>query len=207
MELDINFLIKSFIALFTVIDPIGGAPFFLSITTGYTPDEKKKIAFKASLTAFITLSIFLWSGNYLLRFFQISIASFKIAGGILLFLTAVEMLFGKIRQAKTSQEETESVIEKEDISIVPLAIPYLAGPGAITTIIILGNNSNLITKFILLLIVFLICLLTYIIFCYANKVFKFFGELGTKAIVRILGLLLATIAIEYIIHGLKEAFK
>ncbi len=202
-----GFLIKSFVALFTIIDPIGGAPFFLSITAGYTTEERKKIAFKATLTAFITLSLFLWIGQNILSLFQISIYSFKIAGGILLFLTAIEMLFGKMRQVKSSPEETTKGVTKEDVSIVPLGIPYLAGPGAITTVIILGENSDPLGKFMLLLILFFICSFTYFVFCRATKIFALLGELGTKALIRILGLLLATIAIEYIIHGIKEAFS
>ena len=204
--IDHGFFIKSFIALFTIIDPIGGAPFFLSITAGYTQEERKKIAFKATLTAFITLSLFLWIGEAFLSLFQISIYSFKIAGGILLFLTAIEMLFGKMRQVKASPEETTKGLKKEDVSIVPLGIPYLAGPGAITTVIILGENSKSLDKLVVLFIIFLICSFTYFVFCRASKIFALFGELGTKALIRILGLLLATIAIEYIIHGIKEAF-
>ncbi len=205
--IDYGFLIKSLVALFTIMDPIGSAPFFLSITAGYNQEERKKIAFKATLTAFITLSLFLWIGQAFLSLFQISIYSFKIAGGILLFLTAIEMLFGKtMMQVKASPEETTRGLKKEDVSIVPLGIPYLAGPGAITTVIIIGENSDPLGKFMVLLILFFICSFTYFVFCRATKIFGLLGELGTKALIRILGLLLATIAIEYIIHGIKEAF-
>ncbi len=204
--MEVGFFLKSFITLFTIIDPIGGAPFFLGITAGYSEEERRKIAFKASITAFITLVIFLWIGIQLLYFFQISISSFKIAGGILLFLIALEMLFGKTTQVKTTDEETLQIKQKEDVSIVPLGIPYLAGPGAITTTIILGENSNILQKSILSCIIFLIFLITFFILAYSSKIFKFLGELGTKAVVRILGLILASIAIEYITQGLKEIF-
>ncbi len=204
--MEIGFLLKSFITLFTIIDPIGGAPFFLSITAGYSEKERQKIALKASITAFITLLIFLWTGSQLLYFFQISISSFKIAGGILLFLTALEMLFGKTTQIKTTEKETIQIKEKEDVSIVPLGIPYLAGPGAITTTIILGETSNIFAKTALSIIIFFIIFITFFILAYSSKIFKFLGELGTKAVVRILGLILASIAIEYITHGLKEIF-
>lgn len=199
-------LIKSFLTLFTIIDPIGGAPFFLVITAGYLEEERKKIALRASLTAFITLLIFLWIGKYLLSFFQISVSSFKIAGGILLFLIAIEMLFGKTTQVKATERETLKIQEKEDVSIVPLGIPYLAGPGAITTTIILSETSRLALKLGLSVIIFLVLLITFFIFCNSSKIFKLLGELGTKAVVRILGLILASIAIEYITAGLKEIF-
>lgn len=204
--METGFLIKSFLTLFTIIDPVGGVPFFLSITAGYSEEERKKIALRASITAVITLLIFLWIGKYLLFFFQISVSSFKIAGGILLFLIAMEMLFGKTTQVKTTEKETLKVKEKEDVSIVPLGIPYLAGPGAITTTIILSETSSLYTKVGLSIIILLVLLITFIIFSYSSKISKFLGELGTKAIVRILGLILASIAIEYVTTGLKEIF-
>uniref|UniRef100_A0A7C4NSH1 UPF0056 membrane protein n=1 Tax=Thermodesulfobacterium geofontis TaxID=1295609 RepID=A0A7C4NSH1_9BACT len=204
--METGFLIKSFLTLFTIIDPIGGVPFFLSISAGYSEEERKKIALRASLTACLTLLFFLWIGKYLLSFFQISVSSFRIAGGILLFLISMEMLFGKTTQVKTTERETLKVKEKEDVSIVPLGIPYLAGPGAITTTIILGETSTLYIKLGLSLIIFLVLLITFLIFSYSSKISKLLGELGTKAIVRILGLILASIAIEYITTGLKEIF-
>ncbi len=204
--MEAGFLIKSFITLFTIIDPIGGAPFFMSITAEYSEEERRQIALRASLTAFITLLVFLWIGKYLLSFFQISISSFKIAGGILLFLIAIEMLFGKTTQVKTTERERLRVKEKEDVSIVPLGIPYLAGPGAITTTIILGETSGIILKLALSVVIFLVLLITFLIFSNSSRISKLLGELGTKAVVRILGLLLASIAIEYITTGLKEIF-
>lgn len=204
--MDYSFLIKSFIALFVIIDPVGGAPFFLSITAGYTREERKRIAFKACITAFIVLSLFLFIGKNIFSLFQISVSSFKIAGGILLFLTGIEMLFGKIRQAKASQEEAVKGIKKDDVSIVPLGIPYLAGPGAITTVIIFSQQADFIGKIFIWLNLFIICALTYFTFCKAEKIFNLLGELGTKALIRILGLLLTTIAVEYIVHGIKESF-
>ena len=125
---------------------------------------------------------------------------------MLLFITALEMLFGKTTQTKTTEKETIQIKEKEDVSIVPLGIPYLAGPGAITTTIILGESSNFLTKLELSWVILLISIITFFILSEASKIFKFLGELGTKAVVRILGLILASIAIEYITHGLKEIF-
>ncbi|PMP65742.1 MAG: hypothetical protein C0190_06380 [Thermodesulfobacterium geofontis] len=204
--METGFLIKSFLTFFTIIDPVGGVPFFLSITAGYSEEERRKIALRASITAIITLLFFLWIGKYLLYFFQISVSSFKIAGGILLFLIAMEMLFGKTTQVKTTERETLKVKEKEDVSIVPLGIPYLAGPGAITTTIILSETSSLYTKLGLSMTILLVLLITFVIFSYSSKISKFLGELGTKAVVRILGLILASIAIEYVTTGLKEIF-
>jgi len=202
--MELTFFLKSFIALFTIIDPIGGAPFFLSITAGYNEIERRKIALRASLTVLITLSLFLFFGPYLLSLFNISLSSFKIAGGILLFLTAMEMLLGKVRSVKATPEEETRVQEKEDVSVVPLGIPYLAGPGAITTVIILTERGSFSEKFMVFLSIILVSGITYTILSHSNRIFKFFGELGTKAVVRLLGLILASIAVEYIFHGIKE---
>lgn len=201
--MELTFFVKSFIALFTIIDPIGGAPFFLSITSGYNERDKRKIALRASLTIIIILSLFLFFGSYLLYFFNISLPSFKIAGGILLFLTALEMLLGKGRSVKTTPEEASRVQEREDVSVVPLGIPYLAGPGAITTVIILTEGKPLPDKLVVFIAILLVAGLTYLVLSHSGKIFKFFGDLGTKAVVRLLGLILASIAVEYIFQGIK----
>ncbi len=202
-----SFFLKSFITLFTIVDPIGGVPLFISITYPYSPEEKIKIAFKSSLTLFITLTLFLITGKALLNVFQISLNSFKIAGGVLLFITGLEMLTGKTGQIKFSSEETKKSLKKEDVSIVPLGIPYLAGPGAITTVIILSNTGHtFLQKFYIFVDIALVSFLTYLVFAQSYRIFKLLGELGTKALVRILGLILTTIAIEYITGGIKGAF-
>ncbi len=204
--MELGFFLKSFITLFTIIDPIGGAPFFLSITLGYEEEEKRKIALRATLTALIILTFFLFFGPNLLSFFNISLSAFKIAGGILLFITALEMLIGKLGSVKTTPEEKNYIYGKEDVSVVPLGTPYLAGPGAITTVIILTEGGSFSEKLMVFLSILLISGITYFILSHSNIIFKFLGELGTKAIVRVLGLILASIAIEYIFHGLKEYF-
>ncbi len=205
--MEVGFFIKSFLAIFTIVDPIGAIPLFLNITSDYLPEERKKVAIISSITVFVTLATFLWIGKFILSFFHISTSSFKIAGGILLFITAIEMLFGRVGQIKTSSQEIIHFKEKEDIAIVPLGIPYLAGPGAITTVIILGENVELIYKVGLFFIIGIIALFVYLLLNYAYLIFKVLGELGTKATIRILGLILATIATEYIVTGIKETFK
>jgi len=113
------------------------------------------------------------------------------------------MLLGRERSAKTTPEEEKGLKSKEDVSVVPLGIPYLAGPGAITTVIILTEGKALTEKFMVLLSVALISGMTYFILSHSSKIFKLLGDLGTKAIVRLLGLILASIAIEYIFQGIK----
>ncbi len=136
--MEIGFLIKSFLALFTVVDPIGGAPLFLTLTEGASEKERKLIALRARLTLFIVLALFLFLGQNLLKLFHTSLSAFKVAGGLLLILTAIDMLYARTRAIKETPEEREKWKEREDVSIVPLGIPYLAGPGAITTTVILS---------------------------------------------------------------------
>jgi multiple antibiotic resistance protein len=203
--MEIGFLIKSFLALFTVVDPIGGAPLFLTLTEGASEKERKLIALRASLTLFIVLALFLFLGQNLLKLFHISLSAFKVAGGLLLILTAIDMLYARTRAIKETPEEREKWKEREDVSIVPLGIPYLAGPGAITTTVILSEGIDWERKLWLLGVIALVSLSTLIIFFFASCIFRFFGETGTKALVRILGLILASIAVEYIISGIKES--
>ncbi len=202
--MELTFFFKSFIALFTIIDPVGAIPFFLTLTLTYSDKERQKIVFKASLTSLVILTFFLWLGPKLLSFFQISLSSFMIAGGILLFFTAMEMLFGKTRSIKTSPKEVRESSIKEDISVVPLGIPYLAGPGAITTIIILTEGKSWMEKFTVFLALILVLFFTYFLLVFSQSFYKILGELGTKAIERVLGLILASIAIEYIFKGIKN---
>jgi multiple antibiotic resistance protein len=203
--MEIGFLIKSFLALFTVVDPIGGAPLFLTLTEGASEKERKLIALRASLTLFIVLALFLFLGQNLLKLFHISLSAFKVAGGLLLILTAIDMLYARTRAIKETPEEREKWKEKEDVSIVPLGIPYLAGPGAITTTVILSEGIDWERKLWLLGVIALVSISTLIIFFFASYIFRLFGETGTKALVRILGLILASIAVEYIISGIKES--
>jgi multiple antibiotic resistance protein len=201
--MEIGFLIKSFLALFTVVDPIGGAPFFLTLTEGASEKERKLIALRASLTLFIVLALFLFLGQNLLKLFHISLSAFKVAGGLLLILTAIDMLYARTRAIKETPEEREKWKEREDVSIVPLGIPYLAGPGAITTTVILSEGIDWEKKLWLLGVIALVSFSTLIIFFFASYIFRLFGETGTKALVRLLGLILASIAVEYIISGIK----
>jgi multiple antibiotic resistance protein len=205
--MEIGFLIKSFLALFTVVDPIGGAPFFLTLTEGASEKERKLIALRASLTLFIVLALFLFLGQNLLKLFHISLSAFKVAGGLLLILTAIDMLYARARAIKETPEEREKWKEREDVSIVPLGIPYLAGPGAITTTVILSEGIDWEKKLWLLGVIALVSLSTLIIFFFASYIFRVFGETGTKALVRLLGLILASIAVEYIISGIKGSLR
>ncbi|WP_168720141.1 MarC family protein [Thermosulfurimonas marina] len=203
---ELKVFLKTFTALFVIVDPVGGIPLFLSLTEGYTEKERRLTAFKASLAAFLVLAAFIFLGEKILSFFQISLGSFRVAGGALLFLIALEMLQAKPRSTKSTPPEEAESRQREDISLVPLAVPILAGPGAITTVIVLAGGEDLSMKFTVLGACALTFLATFLLFSQAARLARFLGRTGANLLVRLMGLLLAVIAVEYMVEGLKEVF-
>ncbi len=205
--IDLNFLLYSFIALFIIVDPIANVPIFMGILSDFNRETRREIVKKSVIIATITLVIFTISGEFVFRYLHIEIYSFRIAGGFLLFIIAIEMLFGKRTGTVSSTEEEEEARVKEDVAITPLAVPLLSGPGAITTSIVLFNSAQGISeRFIVLFDIGAVFFISYFILSRSEKVFDALGYTGTRVIVRIMGLLLASIAIQFIITGIKEAF-
>ncbi len=205
MDLDHIFAIQCFVTLFIIIDPVGNAPIFLSILEKYSPKERRDMIRKTILISTVTLIVFTVLGRYIFDFLRIEMYSFKIAGGILVFLISLEMLFGRKSRTKFSDRQMDVWEEKEDIVITPLAIPFLTGPGAITTSIVLFNSAYQLDKLVLILCIPLVYLVSYVILSKADVVFKFMGKTGTKAFVRIMGLMLASIAVQFIVDGVRDA--
>ncbi len=204
--LEINFLLKTFVAIFVIVDPIGGIPLFLSLTAEETEEERRKTALKAALAAFTVLAVFILFGEKILAFFQISMGSFRVAGGALLFLIALEMLQAKPRSTKSTPPEEAESRTREDVGLVPLGVPILAGPGAITTVIVLSGGEPWPVKLTVLSASALTFFLTVLIFFQASRVSRVLGRTGANLLVRIMGLLLSVIAVEYMVEGLKEVF-
>ena len=184
------------------MDTIGNLPFFILFTKDNTEKEKRKIAILACITAGIILYIFVLTGDLLLHLFGISISSFQIAGGFIFFIYAIQML-GLIPPAiKTSEEEEKEAEEKKNVAFVPLGTPLLAGPGAITAVLVWQNQPMYHTSpFILSIAIFSACLVTFFIFSFAHKITEFLGVGGIKVITRIMGLLLGVIAVEFMVRG------
>jgi len=204
--LELKVFFKTFLALFVIVDPVGGLPLFLSLTQDYSVKERRLTALKASLAAFFVLSGFTFLGEKILLFFQISLGSFRVAGGALLFLIALEMLQAKPRSTKSTPSEEAESREREDISLVPLAVPILAGPGAITTVIVMAGGESLSLKLTILSACALTFMATFVLFSQADRIARVLGRTGANLLVRIMGLLLAVIAVEYMVEGLKEVF-
>jgi multiple antibiotic resistance protein len=204
--MDLNFALSSLITLFIIVDPIVNVPIFMAILANFKNSDRKKMVKKAVIIAAIILIIFTLAGYTIFRLFSIEMYSFRIAGGLLLFIISIEMLFGRRPQTKSSAEEEEEALIKEDVVVTPLAVPLLTGPGAITTGIVLFNAANgTINKILLFLDIGLVFLISYFILSRSEKAFEILGKTGTMVIVRIMGLLLAAIAVQFVITGVEEA--
>lgn len=197
-------LITAFVTLFVIIDPIGLFPIFVSLTQGVPQTERRKIGLRACVIAFLILSVFAFLGEAVLGFIGISMAAFRIAGGILLFLTALDMLFE--RRTKRREDQAEEAEEAyPDPSVFPLAIPLLSGPGAITSVILLaGQDSGLQATFAVLAVVAVVLVMVFALFLTAGALERLMGPTGISVITRLLGMLLAALAVQFILDGLKS---
>ncbi len=206
VEIDFNFVISSFIALFIIVDSIGNIPIFLALLEEYTRKERDEIIKKSCTIAMLSLIGFILIGRKFMKILGIDFYSFKIAGGILLLIISIEMLFGK----KTLTEYSPDIEKrsKDDIVVTPLAIPLLTGPGAITIgLMYFSQAKDLIHKAILFINIFLVFLISYIILKEGVRLFNLLGNTGTRVIARLMGLILASIAVEFIISGIKASFS
>lgn len=202
-----SYLFKIGIALFAIVNPIGIVPIFISATDGWTKQERALTAKKVTLTVFLVLATSAFLGERILDFFSISIASFQVAGGILLMLIAISMMHGKQSHARQTPEEAQSFAEREVIAIVPLSIPLLAGPGAISSMIIVAQQSgSLLGHLALVIPVAAVCLLVWLTLGLSAGIAHKLGTLGINVVTRLMGLILAAMAVEFIAHGMGGLF-
>jgi multiple antibiotic resistance protein len=200
----ISFFILALVSLFTIINPFSTASVFHTISEGNTRAEKKYMAKKATITAIITLSLFTFLGSYILTFFGITLAAFKIAGGILILGVALKMIKGTGNRHLTTEKEEDHAIDKEDVSIIPLAIPMISGPGAMATVMVLKQEAegNVALLSMIILAIITVCTTAYILLRNANAVDNYLGETGIKVTDKILGLIVLVIGVQFIINGL-----
>lgn len=198
------FFITVFIALFALVNPIGAVPTLIALTEGYTKSEKKRVVKRSVIVAGGMLIGFMVLGIYIFSVLGIDIADFRIAGGVLLFKVAFDMLQGKTSSTKITPAETQESLEKEAIGVVPLGIPLLAGPGSITTAIIYFNSKSVMIseRIMVTLAVIAVMMASYIILNFSTKIFERLGKTGSLIISRIMGLLLAAIGVEFIVTGI-----
>lgn len=197
-----TFGLLCFTSFFTLTNPIGTMPIFITMTDGLDNAQRKKIARKATFVSFITLVVFAFSGQLLFKFFGISVNGFRIAGGIIFFAIGWNMLQAQIARVKLKEEEIKTYAD--DISITPLAIPLLCGPGSITNAIVLMEDAgNLWKKIILIGSIGAIYVLTYWLLRASNRITRLLGETGNNVLMRLMGLILMVIAVEFTFSGLK----
>jgi len=189
-------------SFFTLINPLGVMPIFMTITGDLNAEQRKKTARKATIVSFFTLVAFAFSGQLLFQFFGISVNSLKIVGGVIFFIMGQDMLQARLSKIKVSDSEITEYVN--DVSITPLAIPMICGPGAITNGIVLMEEAGSVeSKLILVGAIFLTCLLTYIILWSSTKIINFLGDTGNKVLMRLMGLIVMVIAVEFFFSGLK----
>ncbi len=201
MIVDTAFLITAYVTLFVVIDPIGLAPLFMAITQGLDAARRRSIAVRACLTAIVILSVFAAFGEAVLNFVGISMAAFRVAGGVLLFLTALEMLFERRSKRREDQAEDES----PDPSVFPLAIPLIAGPGSIATVILLsGQKPGAEGLFMVIGVMIAVVTVVLLLFLASGLLARALGKTGINVVTRLLGMLLAALAVQFVLDGLRD---
>jgi multiple antibiotic resistance protein len=196
------FALLSFTSFFTLINPLGTMPIFMTMTADLEHKNRVKTARKAVIVSFITIVVFALSGQLLFNFFGISVNSFRIVGGVIFFLMGMDMLQARLGKVKVNESEVKKYVN--DISITPLAIPMICGPGAITNAIVLMEDASHIGMVAVLFIaVTVVLLLTYLILISSTKIIKFLGETGNNVMMRLMGLIVMVIAVEFFFSGLK----
>ncbi|GGN04205.1 UPF0056 inner membrane protein [Thermus composti] len=198
-----EFFLKSFLTLFVVMDPVGLVPIFLALAGDKPPERQLRIARKAVLVAGGILGVFFFFGRGLLGYLGISLEALRVAGGILLFRIATEMVFAQ--HERETQEEKDEALSRADISVFPLAIPLLVGPGALASVLVLGAEAQGVAwgGFVVLLTAALVLALAYLLMRFALSVRRVLGRTGVNVVTRVLGILLAALAVQFVADGVK----
>ena len=203
----IDLFISAFVTLFVVIDPPGCAPIYASLTTGASAQQRRSMAIRATIIAGCILVFFAMFGEALLSFLHIDLDSFRIAGGIMLFMIAIDMVFEKRTERREQRAEKVAASHVEDVSVFPMAMPMLAGPGSIASVMLLvAQNNGLDRAFVIFGALLLVLLLTLGALLAAGPLMRFIGNKGEAVITRLLGVLLAALAAQFVIDGLKASF-
>ena len=202
-------LVNTFIILFVVIDPIALAPIFGTMTRGGSESYRRKMAFKATFLSTIILLLFLFLGGHFLRAMGITIPAFKIAGGLLLLINGFDMVFARHTGLRsTTVKESAEAQQKDDISVFPLAFPLIAGPGTITTVLLLNSEmrDDPVLFAGLIGIILFVLSLALLFLLISGRVMKLLGETGANVLDRLLGVVLCALAVQFMVDGIRSAF-
>lgn len=203
----VRFSVLALSSIFFLVDPFAALPTFLAITAGSDAPRRKRIARKASLTALIFLSIFAVAGRYIFMMFGITLPAFEIAGGVILLLIGLDMLEARRSPTQETSGDTEAATAKdaEDAGIVPLGIPMLAGPGAIASVMVLVGQAQTSWQMVAILAsIWITAAICYFVLGNSDRVARALGDTGIRILVRIMGLLLVALAVQYFVNGMAD---
>lgn len=203
---DLKFAIVAFSAVFFVVDPIVAVPIFIAISGSDPPEKQRKSAARAALWTCATLSFFALAGAVIFKVFGITLGAFKIAGGLMLLLMSLDMMRAQPSRTRSSAEEQQESVEKDDVAVVPMAIPMLAGPGAIATVIMLMSRAawRPVATAAVFASIGLTCLITWLLLRSAAMAHRFLRKTTIHVLERVMGLLLAAVAVEFMVGGLRD---
>jgi multiple antibiotic resistance protein len=197
------------VTIFAIVDPLGTLPFFVALTAGFSAEDRNVVLHRSVLVLGGVLALFALVGRFLFQAFGFTLAAFEISGGILLFTVAYDMLRGEVTKAKlTPQDREEAIARRDELSVVPLGIPLLAGPGAISTVMIYEGNAgnspaSIAVTFVAIAVT---AVATFLILKYGTPIFRVLGRVGVMAMTRVLGLLLAAVGVQFVIIGILASF-
>jgi multiple antibiotic resistance protein len=201
----VRFSLLALSSIFFLVDPFAALPTFLAVTAGVDAQRRRKMAWKASVTAMVVLSAFAVAGQFIFKMFGITLPAFEIAGGIILLLIGLDMLAAKRSPTQESTAEAAEAALKEDAGIVPLGIPMLAGPGAITSVMVLVGQAQTRWQMVAILVsIFITAAICYLVLGNSDRVARAMGETGVRILVRIMGLLLVALAVQYFVNGMAD---
>jgi multiple antibiotic resistance protein len=201
----VRFSLLALSSIFFLVDPFAALPTFLAITQGADAGRRKRTAWKGAVTAFIVLAGFALGGEAIFKLFGITLPAFELAGGVILLLIGLDMLEAKRSPTQEAIGDTVAATQKEEAGIVPLGVPMLAGPGAITSVMVLVGQAQTHWQMAAILIsILLTALACYLVLGHSDRVVKLLGDTGIRILVRIMGLLLMALAAQYFVNGLAD---
>lgn len=202
---EFGFLLAAIVSVFAIVDPIGTLPIYVGLTDGFSAEDRAVVRRRSVIVLGATLALFALAGRFLFAAFGFTLAAFEIAGGILLFLVAYDMLQGQVARAKlTTQDREEALKRRDELSVVPIGIPLLAGPGAISTVMIYEATAAsdpfaLVATFVAIA---LTTAATFVVFAYGERILRRLGRIGVMALTRVMGLILAALGAQFVLNGL-----
>ena len=199
--------LKSLAALLSIVNPVGAIPVFIKLTDSQTRVERDRTSLRSAVTTGLVLLVSLALGEAVLAFFGITIASFRVGGGILIMMVAISMLNAQTSQTKHTEEEVRDSMERDTVAVIPLGIPLLAGPGAISTIILNAQRYSSLTHYLILCAeILLVALSVWLSLRSASVISGLLGRTGINIVTRIMGLIMTAVGVEFMAAGMKELF-